>query len=87
MRRILCALFFTRFFLFCFFTFPFLVIFNFFIIKKFRFKNVSRPTSLGNAVLGYGSVDSASSPNLSRSTGKGACTTLMPELLNTCRKP
>jgi hypothetical protein len=37
--------------LFCFFTFPFLMNFNFYIIKKSHFKNFSRLTHLGNAAL------------------------------------
>jgi hypothetical protein len=46
--------------LFCFFTFPFLMIFNFHIIEKITFQNFSRPTtnrlqptSLGNAGVGH----------------------------------
>jgi hypothetical protein len=46
-------------FLFCFFTFPFLMIFNFYVIKKSRISKTfhdqpqagSWPTSLGNAAL------------------------------------
>jgi hypothetical protein len=34
-----------------FFTFPFLTISNFYIIKKSHFENFSRPTSLGNAAI------------------------------------
>jgi hypothetical protein len=45
-RRILCALFFYPFLIwFWFFTFPFLMIFNLYIIKKSHFRDFSLPTT------------------------------------------
>jgi hypothetical protein len=49
----MCLIFYPFLILFCYFTFQFLIIFNFHITKKLHFKNVSRPTSLRNADVGY----------------------------------
>jgi hypothetical protein len=54
-QRTLCALFFPPFLIsFCFFTFPFLMIFNFYIIKKSHFRNFSRPTKNRLATQQFG---------------------------------
>jgi hypothetical protein len=47
----MCLIFYPFLILICFFTFPFLTIFYFYIIKKSHFKNFSRPSSLGKAAV------------------------------------
>jgi hypothetical protein len=47
----MCLIFYPFIILFCFFTFPFLMIFNLYIIKKSHSRNFPRPTSLGNAAV------------------------------------